>query len=60
MNRTSALWLTVALAACAADRSEIDGGDYEAYEAHGHDPADEMLVLATTLSVDRSAKTAAR
>lgn len=49
--------LTAPLAACA-DRSEIDARNYDAYEAHGHDPADEMAVLATALSIDRETATA--
>lgn len=54
---STALCLGLFTAACG-DRSEIGGGLYEASEARGHDVADEMLILATTLEIDRDGEIA--
>jgi hypothetical protein len=51
------LCLCLFTAACG-DRAEVVGGMYEASEARGHDPADEMMILATSLDIDRDSETA--
>lgn len=48
----------IGLAAGCSDRSEIEGGNYEAYEVSGHDSAEQAAILATQLNVDRDSDTA--